>query len=269
MARIKHLFIVTLFGLTSFLLQAQDSDILFTFKENIPCRVKEVTPSMVKYSYPHEEVIYSMPLGNVQKIVFSSGRVQQFSSEPLVKQVRYVEDWKNVLVIKNQTEVYGFGLKPFAEMTIYSKYGSVQSARTMAATQLMQLAAMKGHPVVLKTFEEEELNDHSGIRKDIIGGIPYGDSLLLPTMEKLTSLIGSKTKLDVTRKYVLSPTGLADALVKTHFYYTNMVTKNGIVYLVGNIGLHEGAFRLVYLGPSYFVLYFKGDYDHYNFVVNY
>ncbi|TAI48896.1 hypothetical protein [Flagellimonas allohymeniacidonis] len=63
--------------------QTGNNDILFTNSgEIIQGKVVKVTASSISFSYPGETLINELSTTNLQKIVFSSGRTQNFSGSP-------------------------------------------------------------------------------------------------------------------------------------------------------------------------------------------
>ena len=98
--------LVILFLTISSFCQSQ-ADTIFTNQEKIVCNVKEVTEDAVKYSYLNEQLVITTYKNMIQKIVYSSGRVQTFSEMTSFKKVANVEDYENVIMSQVEREVKG------------------------------------------------------------------------------------------------------------------------------------------------------------------
>jgi len=69
--------------------------------------VTEITESTIKFVYLGESFSNSIPKGEVYKIHFKSGRIQEFSSSLNFKSVKSCLDWENVQISNIESEVKG------------------------------------------------------------------------------------------------------------------------------------------------------------------
>jgi hypothetical protein len=60
-------------------------DTLYTQGRKVPCTVKEVTPTIVRYVHQGEEALYTVAVAALDKIVFASGRVAVLAAMPTQK----------------------------------------------------------------------------------------------------------------------------------------------------------------------------------------
>jgi hypothetical protein len=258
----------------------QIADTIFTYKERIGGEVKEVGLDFIKYSYPNEELINILPVSQIQKIIFRSGRIQNFSSftPEMLQQVRYVVDWEKIVVTKNTNDVVG--LKPYNALGLnyWTKNYfngldlSVNEVQEQILNYLKKVAAARGYKVLLANQDNSVFK--SLLSKSDVTVIPYADSISVLTRFK--SKLGNKAQLNVRKRYVLNLKGIHTEKWESNLKIKQIYQKDGFVYLKGNIGGYIADFRLVYFGPDFFVVYYYGgndgygnEYNEYNFEISY
>ena len=67
-------------------------DTIYTHEGVIPCNVVEVTETAAMFQYPGESHNNSLSLNAISKIVFRSGRVQEFAARTSFR--RDIETWQ-------------------------------------------------------------------------------------------------------------------------------------------------------------------------------
>ncbi len=87
--------------------QAKIDSLYKTNGEVLLINVKEITESSIKFSYPNEDFSNTIAKSAVEKIVFKSGRTQEFSSALSILEVSSCLDWGKVQISKIESEVAG------------------------------------------------------------------------------------------------------------------------------------------------------------------
>lgn len=104
------------------------TDTVFTNTQKIACVVKEITPEVVKYVYPGEDVLNSVYRNSVQKIAFKSGRIQIFEQAKAYKIVKSVRDLDSVEITSLETDIKG--LYKMGEVNAKAKGTTIYSSPT-------------------------------------------------------------------------------------------------------------------------------------------
>lgn len=119
-------------------------DILYLSEGPKEVKVKEIGQSNIKYTYPNEEVIYSINKFLVSKVEFESGRVENFNS-PL-KPIDNILDAQEVYITFNPDEMIGlYNLGSlFSKATGVTTLSSINNVNNRALEKLKYEAAMMG-----------------------------------------------------------------------------------------------------------------------------
>ncbi|MBN7817240.1 hypothetical protein [Algoriphagus pacificus] len=106
--------------------------------------VKEVGNNHIKYTFPGEEVLYTVNKNLVDKIEFSSGRTEEFKTP--FQEVNTLLDIKKVFVTFNPVEVEGLEIKGdlFSKAVGVTTLSSVNNVNNRALTKLKTEAFMMG-----------------------------------------------------------------------------------------------------------------------------
>lgn len=93
----------------------------------------------MKFTYPGEEIQNSLNLSSVSKIVFRSGRVQNFSESRSYRQVKNGLDWEYVTVIQTENDVKGLHQldQVNAKAKAATSWGSVGKMENKAMRKLL------------------------------------------------------------------------------------------------------------------------------------
>lgn len=119
-------------------------DKLFLLNETKEVTIKEVNTDIIRYTYPGEDVIYSINKTLVEKIQFSNGRSEVFKSP--FQDVNSIIDAAKVFVTFNPDEVKGLEMKGdlFSKAVGMTTLSSVNNVNNRALTKLKTEAAMMG-----------------------------------------------------------------------------------------------------------------------------
>lgn len=144
--------IVLILVLLSFKATAQ-IDTIYTHNEKIACQVKEILANEVKFSYPKEALTNTLYKTQIEKIVFSSGRTQNFNSFHNYREINDVEDFNNITVTYLESEVKG--LYNLGDITAKSQaatvFSNMETVKEKAMEKVKIKAAMLGANVILIT----------------------------------------------------------------------------------------------------------------------
>lgn len=191
-------------------------DTIYTNNTKIPCIVKEVSPELVKYSYPDEQLINSIYKNVVQKIVFMSGREEVFSDAKTYKKVSNGDDFENVTITQLEGEVKGlFKLGEITSSaqggTVFSEVGRVQDR---AQRKMQMVAAMMGGNMVYLTHQQAKRGGsgynfgasyktpYGAAAETFLAGIVYTNEL--PDIDTFKQLVSGKTEFRIVEKASLS-----------------------------------------------------------------
>lgn len=235
-------------------------DTLYLQGQKIACVVKEVSPEVIKFVFPGEEVLNSVYPNKVLKIVFASGRVQTFG--PTRAMPANPADWQKVALTQVEAEIRG--LTRIAEISATAKAGTnlsgAQPVRERAEHKLKMQAAMYGGSTVFLTGTQVGKNQDAAASASI-GGVVYAS--YVPTAEEFKAKIGSNTHFSCLnlRTYVNSAFEAFERTWKDKFILEEIVTEPGKTILKGSLEHGDaGRYRLIYLGQDSFFLQFrKGD----------
>ena len=191
MKKLTYTFSLVILSVT--LTFAQDAlDSIFTNTEVLAVNIKEVTEEAVKFTYPGEEIQNSLNLNSVSKIVFRSGRVQNFSESRSYKQVKNGLDWEYVTVIQTENEVKG--LHQLDQVNAKAKaatgWGSVGKMENKAMRKLLIETAMNGGNVVYLTQQNSSTRTQRSTSSSVVGGVAYGN--IIPDYTAFTKITEGK-----------------------------------------------------------------------------
>ncbi|MEF9931402.1 MAG: hypothetical protein RR770_03755, partial [Bacteroidales bacterium] len=82
-------------------------DTIYTHQERIPCNIVEITETAAKFQYPGETHSNSLSLNAISKIIYRSGRIQQFASRTSFRNFTSPMGWEQVSIASVESEVQG------------------------------------------------------------------------------------------------------------------------------------------------------------------
>ena len=163
----------------SVLFAQNPKDTIYTNNEKLAVDIKEVTEDVVKFSYPGESIQNSLSVNKISKIVFSSGRVQNYSSSRSFRKVKNGLDWEYVTV--TQTDMDLKGLYKLDQVSAKAKaatgWGSVGKMENRAMRKLLIETAMNGGNVVYLTNQSSSTRTQRSTSSSVLGGVAYGTDM--------------------------------------------------------------------------------------------
>ncbi len=173
-------------------------DTIFSHNKVIVCDIQEIDDAVVKYSYPKEDIIISINKNMINKVVFSSGRVESFASSTIYKDVNGWEDWQKVSLTPVSDEISG--LYRMGDVSSKVKAGSEFSnenkIKDKALRKIRIRAAMLGANVVFLTNDHTEGHRYNmwtggtNTAEVLLTGVAYSNRV--PHIEKFKKLISKK-----------------------------------------------------------------------------
>jgi len=249
------------------------TDTIFSTNEKISCSVKEVTPLVVKYSFPGEDAINTIYKNTVKKIIFKSGRVQTFAEVANVKDVSNVMDFDNVTITIIESDILGLkkirDLSSTTKGSIWKKSFDQETIKQMAFHRLKIQAAMFGSNAVFVTRQ------NFTIYSAYVPGIMYLDGIAytnkLPNIDEFKKIYGNQTSFLVSYKYSLGPkdNDVVQKGTNKSFRLLNVTKDDGVIYLDGILEDEKkvNRFQLVNFNPNNFSIAYKDEDTIYNLVV--
>ncbi|MBB6611255.1 hypothetical protein H7F15_09425 [Pontibacter sp. Tf4] len=268
--------------LISFLLTSSVSiaqvDTIYTNTSKIPCLVKEITPEVVKYSLPDEEVTNSLYRNVVQKVVLKSGRVEVFAESAAYRRVDKWQDYENVILTQTEKEING--LERVGDISITEKgntmFSNLNNIETRAQKKLKVVAAMMGGNVVFIRHQDNQGSRYGGVLGASFAMGTPAESFLAGAvftnapadLEKFKKLTNNKTEFKATES--ASFTGNADEArvypSKRELKVQSVQQENGAIIIHGTL---EGAskyksFRVTSFDENFFYIFYEDKGTAYN-----
>lgn len=136
--------VVLLFFFASASFAQSKNDKLYINDETKEVQVKEIDNNSIRYSFPGEEVVYTINKNLVTKIEFSNGRIEEFKTP--FEEVNTLLDIDKVFVTFNPVEVEGLEIKGdlFSKAVGVTTLSSVNNVNNRALTKLKTEAFMLG-----------------------------------------------------------------------------------------------------------------------------
>lgn len=236
-------------------------DSIYTTSEVLAVHVKEVTNEKVQFVYPEEEVVNTMEVGSIVKIVFKSGRTQTFSEVSSFRGVKNGLDWEYVTVIQNDRELKG--LYQLDQVNAKAKaatgWGSVGKMENRAKRKLLIETAMNGGNVVFLTQQNSSTRSQKSTSSSVLGGVAYGSSV--PNFDAFKKIVESQDELRYVEKHALGVNS-DDLKVATQtgeiISLTNIEKSGHMIYVNASIpGEDETKFRVSYFDNEQIILVYR------------
>jgi len=185
-------------------------DTIRTYNKIIACNIKEIADKNVKFTYPNEDILISLSKNRIEKISFSSGRVQRFSESSNYQSVIGWEDWEKVGVSIVPSEVGD--LYKLGDVSAKAKAGTVMSnmnkIKDKALRKLKIRAAMMGANTIYLTSDHTEGN-RSGVMmtnllastEDLIAETLFSVAIFTNTKEVMLTAVAYTNSIPDPKKF--------------------------------------------------------------------
>lgn len=246
------------------------TDTIFTYKEQIPCSVKLITPEFVNYSYPGEDLVISIYKNTIYKIVFSNGREQLYSEPTSINNVMGLLDYNKVSLTRIESEVenlYKLG-EVVAVSTKSSNANQNKKIEDLAFPKMKQIAAMMGANVIHLVETQQGFYGNVSYLATI-KGIAYASST--PNIETFKTLLEGKTQhfLVLETKLTRNAKKVKTSEHFSAFTIDSIKNENGLIILKGSIQdkPKNQTFRVISFDKDYFYVYYSKNRRAYNFKI--
>ena len=216
-------------------------DTIYTHEGVIPCNITEITETAAKYQYPGESHSNSLSLNAVSKIVFRSGRVQEFAARTSFRRLSSPMEWEQVSIASVESEVQG--LYKIDDVSSKAKgtteFSNQERVKRRALDKMkMQAAILAGSTAETSLF-----------------GVAYSSQM--PRLADVRKLVDGHTAFDVVEEVTMVNTDsrysqdkMSEALTIDRVY-----DDSGLVMLEGSIkGIKEHTFRVTFCNESDFYI---------------
>ncbi len=266
--------ILTLIALALSTVCFGQTDTIYSFNDRFSCVVKEITPDVVKYTFQGEELINSIYKNSVQKIVFKSGRVQNFSELISFKKIMGVDDFEKVVVTQFENEIKG--LHKIGDLNAYIEGATIFSTHKKIKERAMQSLKMQGamqgaNAIYLTNVQTlntgNGFNYNQGVFKEThLAAV--GFSSQLPNIEEFNNIINEKKSFTAVQEAKMWSD--ADKIVKTdiqrNFLINTITNEDGLIVINGDFKFEPKCktFRVVSFDKDYFFVYYTYKNTAYN-----
>lgn len=263
---IQFLILVSIKGV-----HAQESlDSIYSSNETLGVHIKEVTEEVVRFSYPGEDILNSLKLSSVKKIVFSSGRIQTFAEAPVYRQVVDGTDWEYVEVVQVEDQLKGLYQldQVSAKAKAMTGLGSVGKMENRAMMKLKIETAMNGGNVVYITQQQSATRSQVSNSSSVVSGVAYSDRI--PEYSSISSIIKDQDIFQLIEKHELgvNSTDISVKALPGESIKFNRIEKSGnLTYVYANIPNEDTEkFRISYIDNEKIILVYRDKKHIYNLV---
>lgn len=250
-------------------------DTLYANNEVIPCIVKKVAADAVEYTYPGEEVVNSVYKNAVQKIVFRSGRVQQFAQSLSVRPVKGIDDIDMVTLTEVPNDVQG--LVRLGQVSAKAKgttnIANQERVKARAYRKLKAKAVMMGANVLYITNIRNQGNTNgteyvaAESAETNLDAVAYTSQL--PIFADFQKLVGENRFFYGDQKAKLwdSDSDVNVKFERTDLAIGNIYEEGGLIFVQGKLkGVDKvDTFRVTAFDDTHFYLYYTDKSTTYSY----
>jgi hypothetical protein len=245
--------------------QSIQLDSIFTVDGIIVANVKEVSPDLIKYSFPNEEVTTSIYKNTIQKIKFKSGRTQIFNETMALEEIRSALDFEKVKITRSEKDI--FGLYFIEEFTVdvngTSRAANVNTVQALAFRKAKIRAALLGGKVI-HSLDNTTIGNPNGTKYEVaistntlIWASIYTDVFL--KMSEFKAFMKNKTKLTLTKAIYIDSYSTeieVGKLNEKNAEIDSIYEDNQLIYLTLK-GYENEVFRVISYDENQIVLVWK------------
>lgn len=241
-------------------------DTIYTHEGAIPCNITEITETAAKYQYPGESHSNSLSLNAVSKIVYRSGRVQEFAARTSFRRLASPMEWEQVSIASVESEVQG--LYKIDDVSSKAKgtteFSNQERVKRRAVDKMKMQAAILGGNVVYMVQMRSDgtkynwLTGAGSTAETSLFGVAYSSQM--PRLADVERLVGKGTRFDVVEEVTMVNTDSRYSMNKTAetLAVDRVYDDSGIVMIEGSIkGVKEHAFRVTFCNESDFYIAYK------------
>lgn len=241
-------------------------DTIFTHEAVIPCNITEITETAAKYQYPGEAHNNSISLNAVRRIVYRSGRVQEFAARTSFRRLSSPMEWEQVAIASVESEVQGLykvdDVSSKAKGT--TEFSNQERVKRRAIDKMkMQSAILGGNVVYMVQMRSDGtkynwLTGGGSTAETSLFGVAYSSQM--PRLADVEKLVNSHTDFSVIEEVTMVNTDSKYSVDKMAEKLTidRVYDDSGLVMLEGHIrGIKEQVFRVTFCNESDFYIAYK------------
>jgi hypothetical protein len=245
-------------------------DSVFTNTDVFAVHIKEVSDESIKFNYPGEDVVNTIKIESVNRIVFRSGRVQTFTEAPSYRQVVDGLDWEYVSVIQTEGQLSGLYLLDdvSAKAKATTGFGSVGKMENRAMMKLKIETAMNGGNVVYITQQNSSSRSQVSNSSSVVSGVAYSNKI--PDYNSFSTFLNKKSDFKLIEKHELgvNSTDISVKILPGEIIKFDKAEQSGnLIYVYANIQKEENQrFRVSYFDNEKIILVYRDKKHIYNLV---
>lgn len=240
-------------------------DTIYTHEGIIPCNITEITETAAKYQYPGETHNNSVSLNAVRKIVYRSGRVQEFAARTSFRRLASPMEWEQVSIATVESEIQGVykldDVSSKAKGT--TEFSNQERVKRRAIDKMkMQAAILGGNIVYMVQMRSDGTKFNwlgtSSTAETSLYGVAYSSQM--PRLADVEKLVNSGTRFSVTEEVRMVNTDSRYSQEKMSETLTidRIYDDSGLVMLEGSLkGCKERLFRVTFCNESDFYIAYK------------
>lgn len=237
-------------------------DTIYSSGKQIPCTIVEVGADVVKFTYPNETLQNSLYVNSIRKIIFRSGRVQEFAKQSSYRTIKSPADWENVSLSSLESEV--LGLHKLGEVSSKAvgttEFANQERVKMRAIRKLKMDAAMMGANIIYIINMRSDGNKvdwmwgASSAAETSLTGIGYTNTPINDNEVKNFFGRHAGANMVATTKFTLKK-GDPDMRIETDldlpFKFSDVINESGTVFIEGSIPrVRNARFQVVFLSDK-------------------
>lgn len=241
-------------------------DTIYTHEERIPCNIVEITETAAKFQYPGETHNNSVSLNAVSKIIYRSGRVQEFAGRTAFRRLASPMEWQQVSIASVESEVQGLykvdDVSSKAKGT--TEFSNQERVKRRALDKIKMQAAILGANVVYMAqmrSEGTKVNFWTGggtSAETSLFGVAYSSQM--PRLSTVEELLEDKRKFSVDEEISLTNNDSSFGRSSTARVLTidRIYDDSGMVMIEGTLSkCKETLFRVTFCNDHDFYIVYK------------
>lgn len=245
---------------------AAQIDTIYTHEKCIPCNIIEITETAAKFQFPGEPHNNSLSLNAISKIVFRTGRVQEFASRTSFRHLASPMDWQQVSVASVESEVQGLYKVDdvSSKATGTTEFSNQERVKRRALDKIKMQAAILGANVLYMAQMRSEgvkTNLWTGVSSSAatsLYGVAYSSQM--PQLAAAMELIGDKKEFPVVEEVSLTnnDTNYGQYATKKTLTIDRIYDDSGLVMIKGTLSkCKETLFRVTFCNDNDFYIAYK------------
>lgn len=129
-------------------IKAQDK-IIMVAGDTLNVEITKISPELIDFKYQNESAVNSKEKSKIEKIIYSSGRVEVFYEKITLPIIRGKDDWEKVIITFDERDI--IGLVKCCDIIGKSNWGAAASVKggEMAMEKMRKEAAENEASIVL------------------------------------------------------------------------------------------------------------------------